>query len=645
MNALGSFFSSWNARRCFAAARQHEQTGNYAAAARCYQQCLESAAGAFEAAFNLAVCLTKLEQWEEALRAYDRAAEIRSAFEGVWLNKGLLLQRLGRLSDAMGCFDRALQVQPTYVKAIRAKAQLLLQQRNNTEARRCIEVAREQAPEDEPTLWVYIAWLVAEKRYEDAHTQLTALLQRNPLHAQRRVLLEQVQYKIAHPDSPDIAMPPLLDPPPTEAERNLVEEGLLQGLQGADVAARATAREAVSRHPDSGQAWLVRGILLQQHRDYAGALDALERAVAAAPTDAQAHCVRGECLARLARYAEAVEAFVAAERYGWRRPYLYRNLAICLGRLGREHEARVAAAKAVALDPTLASTLPAFPSQSAGPWQDEDAPLAEGRGEARAARHATTKPRARATLLQMLLWVQLLRRGLFRKLLHFYGTLWVVASLCTAISLGLLLVAAQDMPAQYGPSWSWPWLALGVLLGGYAIGTLQGPVSLRLLSILLPVLILSTPGSGGAWQWVLMGRGALVFSGLLVLTVAAYLLAPFPYHFLGYAGWPHRRAMALVMLATGSLGLELLRVATRFLPTVMFPWSGTLTRLFDTPVWAPAIALWLWLNLACLLATYDPVLLPPLLRRLGYRVPDQLTMAYADLVDKLAESLRYRDDL
>jgi hypothetical protein len=174
---------------------------------------------------------------------------------------------------------------------------------------------------------------------------------------------------------------------------------------------------------------------------------------------------------------------------------------------------------------------------------------------------------------------------------------------------------------------------------------MYGAMWLRVLSVLLPVLIVGLPVSVGSWQWPMMGKGAAVFGGLLVLMSAIYVLAPFPYLFLGYSGWPHRRAMALVMVITGGIGLVFLQAAVGAPPAVVFPWFGTLTRLFDTPVWALAIAVWLWLNLAHLLGTYDSVILPPLLRRIGYSVPDHVTTTHAGLVDTLAESLRYRDDL
>lgn len=645
MDTLREFLSKQNSRRWWAVARKHDNSGNYEEAVRCYQKCLECDPEFFEAAFNLAVCLMKLGKHEEAIPAYERASEIRPEFEGVWLNMGRLYQRLGKPDKATECFDRALQLQPTYVKALLAKAEILLRQKNNTAAKRCIEAALEQEPYNRTALGVKATWLVAEKQYEEARTTLRELLSHDPLNSQARFLLEQVQAKIDTPDGPDIEMPPLMLAPATEEGQNLVDRALLQAAQGAEVAALATAREAVRRNPHSGEAWCVLGILLQRQKDYAGALNAIDRGLAESPTDAQAHNVRGECLARLGRFAEAVGAFRESERLGWHRPLLYRNLAVCLGRVGREGEARIAAAKAAELDPNLASTLPTFSWQQAASRQDLAEPHAEVLGDTQWGVHQQTRQGTVAAVPRMLLWFQLVRRGLFRKLLRFYGTLWLVSLIFMAVSLGMLLAYASAFPAQYGASWLWPLITVSSFMGGYVICTMYGPAVALILSILLPVVILGSLGSTVPDNWLLMGRGIMVFGGLFLLISVAYLLAPLPYWFVGYAGWPHRRAMSLVMVITGALGTELLRAVTISLPTVMFPWSGVLTRFFDTPVWALAIASWLWLNLGCVLSRYDAVILPPLLRRLGYSVPDHVTTEYASLVDKLAENLCLRDDL
>lgn len=660
---LRSILQKSYAGRRFARARRYAAQGSHAEAVWSYEECLRLNPEAFEAAFNLAICLTKLERWTEALNAYDRSLAIRPAFEA-WLNKGLLLQRLGKHEDALDCINDALRVNPTHVKGLRAKAQLCLARRDLRTARTAVQAVLEQEPHDDRSLWIYAGLLTADKRYQDAVAPLAELVARDPLGPKARHFLQAVQYKTENPNSPDIETPlPIAPCPPSGNGGASIQRALILDAQGADIAALQAAGEAVHEDPHSAVAWLVLGFLLQAKTDYAGALSAIDRAILESPFpsvaprvsgsmlhegdtwDSTAHCARGECLARLERHGEAVEAFRRAERQGSRRPLMHRNLAVCLGRLGRDREAQTAARRAVELDPRLGATLPRLSWQARVPLRDFECSGPLGHPDALRGPAEGYSPPGLATIAGMILWIQLLRRGFLKQLLHFYGALWLASAIVMVSSVGIAAKQSLFVPTMEAAASLWPIALIGAFLVGYVTCTIFGSIPALILSMALPLMILSSSATVGSERLILAGAGLAVFGGLSLLSQAVYMLAPLPYFVVGYYRWPHRRAMTSVIVVTGGLAVGLLRVLSGTDTATLTAYVGRLAASFDRVAWIVALLSWLWSTLGYFLARYDAAILAPLLRRVGYRVPDQLTTQYVNLVDELVNRLRDRDDL
>lgn len=85
--------------------------------------------------------LVLLGQYEEALRAIDRALDINPRNEVAWVNKGNALTKLGRFVDALRCFNAALKVNPGYEVAWNNKGNALARLGRYEEALRCYEKA------------------------------------------------------------------------------------------------------------------------------------------------------------------------------------------------------------------------------------------------------------------------------------------------------------------------------------------------------------------------------------------------------------------------------------------------------------------------------------------------------------------------
>ena len=248
---------------------------------------------------------------------------------------------------------------------------------------------------------------------------------------------------------------------------------------------------------------------------------------------------------------------------------------------------------------------------------------------------------------ELILWYRLLHSNMYGKLLRFYGTVWVVSGGIIVASLALLFQHnAKTSPSYYGPNWVWLLLCIASIIWGYGIGKVYGSTTINISAVLVPALVLIATEQGGNLNWSAFTKGIGISISLVVFTFVVYAIAPFPYSFVGYRGWPHRRAIAFVLLITGLLGLELLRLVIGMMPNLRLPWQSIVTSFMIESGWPYAICLWIWLNIAYILSNYDAELLPPLLRRIGLPdVPDQLSLEHAYMVEYLLAELPDRPDL
>ena len=62
--------------------------------------------------------LFKLGKYEEAVKSFDRAIEIKAQNETAWNRKGESLVALGKFEEALSAFDRAIEQRLRTMKAI-----------------------------------------------------------------------------------------------------------------------------------------------------------------------------------------------------------------------------------------------------------------------------------------------------------------------------------------------------------------------------------------------------------------------------------------------------------------------------------------------------------------------------------------------
>ena len=87
-------------------------SGDYAAAAADYQAALELEPGLLGVASDLGETLLELEQYQEAIAAFDRAIAAAVATELTFTGRGMANERLANLPAARSDYQRALQLDP-----------------------------------------------------------------------------------------------------------------------------------------------------------------------------------------------------------------------------------------------------------------------------------------------------------------------------------------------------------------------------------------------------------------------------------------------------------------------------------------------------------------------------------------------------
>jgi len=112
--------------------------------------------------------LIMMGQYEEALKAIDRALDINPRNEVAWVNKGNAYTKMGQLVDALRCFNAALKVNPRYEVAWNNKGNALARLGRYEEALRCYERALESDPGYRGA-WVNKGYVLAKLgRYDEA---------------------------------------------------------------------------------------------------------------------------------------------------------------------------------------------------------------------------------------------------------------------------------------------------------------------------------------------------------------------------------------------------------------------------------------------------------------------------------------------
>jgi tetratricopeptide (TPR) repeat protein len=271
--------------------------------------------------------LKQLQQYEEALNAYDRALALNPNDAETWTDRGLILEQLGRYAEALTAHEWAVKVNPKYSLALVNQCAVLNQLGNYEEALVACEMALQEGDQRWGDLGLAYAWnqrgnaLIGLARYEEALAS-----------ANRAFALQ-----------PDYA----------EAWSN--RSAALWHL-GRYPEALAATEQAISINPNSSKAWFNQGRILTTLGRYEDAFAAYDRALKGdanfgdSPNLADIWVNQSAVLWRLERYNEAVIAADRALGVNPQSANAWYNRALALMALRRYEEAVTTYNRAIEID-------------------------------------------------------------------------------------------------------------------------------------------------------------------------------------------------------------------------------------------------------------------------------------------------------
>ncbi|MEI9924822.1 MAG: tetratricopeptide repeat protein [Bradyrhizobium sp.] len=117
---------------------------------------------------NLATMLLRQERHEEALKALDKAIQLKPDDSGLWHNLGNTLLKLDRPDDALLTFEHVIELNPQHRGAAFKSGHLLYNQKRFEEALKYFDLCDELQPDHALTLQMRAVSLLGLKRLEEA---------------------------------------------------------------------------------------------------------------------------------------------------------------------------------------------------------------------------------------------------------------------------------------------------------------------------------------------------------------------------------------------------------------------------------------------------------------------------------------------
>ena len=225
---------------------------------------------------NLGKLLALRQRFDEALKSYDIALNLRPDWVEVWMALGDLLQRQSRFTEALLTYDHALKLDPNQAAAAEKAARLLQRLERFDEAAS-----------------LYRRWAAIDPDCYDAHNDLGRVLLTLGRHEEAAAAFTRASE--VRPDAP--------------AFNNL---GIaLTDLKRFEEAVPALDR-AIALAPHLAEPHNSKANALKAMNRFDEALAHYDRAIALKPDYTEAHGNRGTCLDELARPDEALASYASA---------------------------------------------------------------------------------------------------------------------------------------------------------------------------------------------------------------------------------------------------------------------------------------------------------------------------------------------
>ncbi len=267
------------------------------------------------------VLLSRVEQFEGALAAFDNAIEIKPEWVGPWFSKGMVLAAKGDYELAMDCLDKAKSVRPNYADAWSVKGIVLGIQKRYDEAIECFDTVIGLRPDDVEAWRSKCTALNKLGRYEESIACYEKMTTLSPaIEETQRFLLEEKEklegakawfktgVELAKSKEYGRGLERLkeaitLRPNYIDA---LYISGVIYGVIGEYPQAMDYFKRVLELNPEHVEALYGKGNILLKEGQPDTALELFDRVLKLSDTHVDALCDKGVALFRLERYEEAL---------------------------------------------------------------------------------------------------------------------------------------------------------------------------------------------------------------------------------------------------------------------------------------------------------------------------------------------------
>jgi tetratricopeptide (TPR) repeat protein len=294
--------------------------GNYEDAVKAYDKAIENNSQGSDVWYYKGTVLAFQGNFEEAIKAFDKAIEIDPQFASAWYNKGLCLEILGKYEEAIEAFDKAIEIAPKNLDVWVNKGVCLTNLGNYEEAIEAFDKAIE-INSQESVLWYNKGTcLMNLGYYEDYKEAIKAF--------DKAIEIE-----------------------PKKLNAWINKGACLDKVGDYEEAIKAYDK-AIEIDPQYPDAWYDKGTTLAfSQGNYEEAIKAYDKAIEIDPQFASAWYNKGLCLVYLGNYKEAIKAFDKAIEIDPQNPDSWYNKGLCLAHLGNCKEAVEALDKAIEIAP------------------------------------------------------------------------------------------------------------------------------------------------------------------------------------------------------------------------------------------------------------------------------------------------------
>ena len=302
--------------------------------------------------------LFKLERYEGALAAYDKALQFQPNDPKILSNKARVLDQIGRYQEALDVQEQAIKIAPNNGYAWNNKGLVLMDLQRYEEALAAFDKAKAIEPQD-PTVWqskgVALESLQRQQEainvYEEALAVYDEAVKKKPndpmAWTDRGTVLSTLQRLPEALNSYEKA----LKIQPDFYEALIGKANALASLERDDEALKVYD-QVVKNRPKDSQAWHNRGELLAKRKqEYKEAIKSYDKALEFKPKFYPALMGKGLALTSLQQYSEALTAFDTAKDIEANDPFVWANRGFVLEKRGRKKDAIASYEKAIQIDP------------------------------------------------------------------------------------------------------------------------------------------------------------------------------------------------------------------------------------------------------------------------------------------------------